>query len=199
MDTVILAAGENVRLQAAGIPPGKKPLLYRDGEVLVRRLCRQAREHAGGQLTIVVSPRNAEDIAFATDPYNPRMVVQTTAYGPTHALDLALDLRAMSSNGVLLLMADNYIKEWPFPGQLTSADWPKLSVVASNDPALHPIDGEGFFTDDRDSLIRWLGPLTFHRDMYTPESKSWLEAFDNIAFDLHTVLPGQVEDMGVPS
>lgn len=194
MDTVILAAGENVRLQVAGIPPGKKPLLMCEGEVLIRRLCRQVRaDRTRGlddRIVIVTSPGNTEDIAFATREFSPHIVVQLDAIGPTHALDLGLELTR--SNRVMLLMADNFIKDWYDNAGYT----PTVSVVLSNDHALHPISGDGFFIRDEDTLIRWLGPLTFHKDMYTPEAKSWVEAFDNIEFELlhHE---GNVKDMGV--
>jgi len=194
MDTIILAAGENVRLQAAGIPPGKKPLLYREGEVLVRRLCRQALENAsrfspGSRLVVVTNPSNTDDIAFATREFSPRIVVQLDAIGPTHAVDLGLEVT--KSHSIMLLMADNFIKHW----RTNHGFAPSVCVTTSDDHALHPIDTDGFFTDDQHSRIRWLGPLTFHKEMYTLEAKSWLEAFDNIQFTMHE--QDGIEDMGV--
>lgn len=193
MDAIILAAGENVRLQAAGLAPGRKPLILRDGEVLIRRLCRQAREAEVGGLTvvddiiIVCSPSNVEDIVFATKEFECMYVVQPQATGPQHALDLALRCSHPDEEMYVLLMGDNYIA-----GDLELDERRTISVIISKDSDLHPITLDGRFTDD-DTTRRWLGPVTFFRGDWVPGMSTWVDGFYDVHFHLtHT----DTEDMG---
>jgi hypothetical protein len=193
MDVIILAAGENVRLQAAGLAPGRKPLLMHEGEVLIRRLCRQVRSDAWiDRLIIVVSPRNVEDIVFATKGFDAMYIVQSEATGPQDAFSLGLKLTRSSS--VMLLMGDNFIPEW----RHISSQWPSVHVVQSADEALHPLTDGGFFIAQRTGECpRWLGPLVVCRAMLTTDKswRDWLDVFDDVAFDMMD--SGGVMDMGV--
>lgn len=192
MDVIILAAGENVRLQVAGLAPGRKPLLMREGEVLIRRLCRQARENPCDRIVIVASPRNVEDIVFATKDFNPMYVVQPDAAGPQAAFRLGLELTR--DDRVMLLMGDNFIPRW----RENHGAYPSASVTLCGDEALHPLTDDGFFIEPHaGECARWLGPLTVRVDMLDLEAPwpDWVTAFDNIAFDL--VIGEGVEDMGV--
>lgn len=177
MDAIILAAGENVRLQAAGLAPGKKPLLIRDGEVMLRRLARQARVLGASRIIVVASPSNAEDVAYAVTKYDARVVLQTEARGPTQAVDLGLEL--VQDEHCMLLMGDNYIPNDTCQDirRLTGPRMPNWVVTTrSSDHALHAINDEGKFTRT-ESMTRWLGPLQFTVCNWVPHAGSWTEAF----------------------
>lgn len=195
MDVIILAAGENVRLQAAGLAPGRKPLLLHEGEVLIRRLCRQVRSDAWlDRLIIVASPRNVEDIVFATKGFDAMYVVQPEATGPQDAFNLGLELAR--SRSAMLLMGDNFIPEW----RRIDSRWPSVHVVQSADEALHPLTDDGFFTAQRTGECpRWLGPLVVQRSMLTTDMMwhDWVGVFSNVGFEM---LDGSgIMDMGVLS
>ena len=191
MDTtaIILAAGENVRLQAAGLAPGRKPLLMHQGEVLIRRLCRQVRTQVSDTI-IVCAPNNVEDIVFATKEYEPYYVVQPAARGPQEAVSLAL--RSALTHDNVLLMGDNFYEEFPLLERDT------IYVTAdSTDPALHPV-GHGVFSDPKytppDWPVRWLGPVVFRRPAWIPLQDTWEASFRDV---FHMKEIKGVSDMGV--
>lgn len=192
MDTIILAAGENVRLQVAGLAPGRKPLIIREGEVLVRRLARQARERHGWEhrLIVVCSPSNAEDIVFATRSLRPRYIIQPEASCPQQAVDLALDL--VRTDHVMLLMGDNFIEQLP-EDQFTG-----VSVTSKDDYALHPVY-EGRFIYERNipniGTYRWLGPLIFMPEYWQRGATDWVHAFPPLS-PRFNYIKCQAEDMG---
>jgi len=196
VDAIILAAGENVRLQAAGLAPGRKPLIIRDGEVLIRRLCRQVVSHVS-EIIIVVSPANVEDIIFATKEFHPYYVVQPSATGPQRAVDLAL--HATHSSSHVLLMGDNFIQEYKHY-TVTREGGPGVYVSVSDDIHLHAIDDDGRFMDEQDRWVhartrtRWLGPVYFSNDEWTCGRNDWVSAFKGTEFTL--LKRDDIEDMG---
>lgn len=190
MDTIILAAGENVRLQVAGLAPGRKPLIIREGEVLIRRLCRQAQEMHGGRVVVVTSPSNTEDIVFATKDYATHYVVQAVPRGPQDAVDIALNV--LRSNRTMLLMGDNFIRE--LPSQFHTG----LCTIRSSDTHLQPlVNGRFVYEDDVASMPmcdRWLGPLYFMPQFWHRGESDWVMAFkDAPRFNYYTC---EAEDMG---
>jgi hypothetical protein len=121
----------------------------------------------------------------------PAYVVQPQAYGPQHAVNLALNM--VKSEHVMLLMGDNFVT-----GNL--ADLPVhtgVSIVLSEDTALHSLFAGRFVHESQlknGTPTRWLGPLIFRpRDWYFGDD--WVQCFKNApAF---TYFSCEAEDMGV--
>jgi hypothetical protein len=181
MDTtaVILAGGENVRLQVMGLPPGKKPLMVHNGEVLIRRLCRQVEMLGIERLVIVASPSNCEDIVFATREFDPLIIVQYTG-DVHHAMDLAMSV--VQTERVLLLMGDNYVHEVPLV-----ENTPYVSVVRAGDGSpLHRLSGG----------LHWLGPVLFNTACYGHGAKNWDDAI--FRKDQFVFVTSTSRDMGAP-
>lgn len=181
---VILAAGENTRLQVMGLPPGKKPLMVHDGEVLIRRLCRQARSAGCEDIVIVVSPTNCEDIVFATLDFAPYIVVQCQPSSVTDAMTIGMHtMSAVYADDVLLLMGDNYV-----PGEINlDAGTPHFIYTRQS-------------TDEALTLVappttRWVGPVFFPSTAYAP-GMLWSELFNS--FD-PIYITSRARDMGTPN
>lgn len=189
MDVIILAAGENMRLQAAGLAPGLKPLIIVENEVLIRRLCRQARDAYGSHIVIVCSPSNAREIVYATKDYASHYVLQPEAVGPCDAVDRALPLTR--SSHVMLLMGDNYLKDIPH----TYDEMNILTVQDSEDTALHKVLNGKLVPNDYEWDARWLGPLTFERKKWRTGKAQWVDALRDITFTC--VWDTDAQDMGV--
>lgn len=190
MDVIILAAGENVRLQAAGLPPGLKPLMIVENEVLIRRLCRQARALSNGDIIIVCSPTNVQEVIFATKDYASHYVVQPEPIGPCDAVDRAIPLGV--SEDVMLLMADNFIQNMPpFHNGFT----PTVCVTRRHNLNLHPIRNGQYTTLSEHATGWWLGPVVFPKNLWKRMCVKWETAFSAITFQ-EWELKG-VQDMGV--
>lgn len=188
MDVIILAAGENVRLQVAGLMPGHKPLLMVENEVLIRRLCRQARTWTAGRIIIVCSPMNAPEIVYATRIFGPHYVVQPDAIGPQDAVDRAFDLT--TTHNIALLMGDNYFTNVPF---MSDTPWPSISVTYDHDEALQPLRDGRFVPTHDDADAWWLGPLMFPRKQWLRGQSTWVNAFGTIRF---STFKGDTQDLG---
>lgn len=187
MDVIILAAGENVRLQPSGLSPGHKPLLLVEGEVLIRRLCRQANEIGAMRTIIVCAPTNVPEIVYATHTYSPHYVVQPEAVGPQEAVDRAIGL--VRSSRVLLLMGDNFIPDLDHIKDSAHI----ITVTHRRDDALQPIH-DGRFTYDRESADAWwLGPLVFPTSAWTEGCRNWVEAFK---YNKFKTVEGHARDLG---
>jgi hypothetical protein len=193
MDVIILAAGENVRLHAAGLAPGLKPLIVVNNEVLIRRLCRQVCDvWSTATIVIVVSPTNANEIVFATHDYLPQYVVQPKAVGPCEAVDRALRLEL--SPTVCLLMGDNFIKNFAPPPIIH----PAVTVTYELDANLHPLMDGSFITPVNGMDVgdaRWLGPLAFNTNMWCSHQQTWVQAFAKHRFQY--IEASGIQDMGV--
>lgn len=196
MDVIILAAGENVRLQAAGLAPGMKPLIIVKNEVLIRRLARQAREVAvmsGDRVIIVCSPDNAREVCFASNGYADHYVIQPEPKCPQEAVDRAMPL--VQSEHVMLLMGDNYIEE--MPDFVTSP-----SITITRDFRTHSLKGlwNGSFWDlsehpggSPDAL--WLGPIVFPKVKWREGHHTWTFALPTVKFTY--IEATGIKDMGV--
>ncbi len=114
MDSVILAAGANERLQGL-VLPYHKPLLVMNGIPIILDLIAKARElrEPGETITIVCAPENCRSIVdlirAQKAPYmdDLRFAVQPSPTGPINAL--ALGLTQCESDYVMMLCGDNVI------------------------------------------------------------------------------------------
>jgi len=168
VDTVILAAGRNVRLNGV-LPAFYKPLIVIDGQTLIRTAVELATKYSYSPPVVVVAPENALPIAQVLDGTSYHMIVQPEPTGPGDALLLGLLLTRCDT--VTILMADNVI-----PAQ------DMHEIVLANTPAVcikyvQPSDAERFtrlrrsltwvekvpITDDdvwEDGTTRcWVGPI----------------------------------------
>jgi hypothetical protein len=107
VDTVILAAGRNTRLNGF-VAAGHKPLLVVNGQPLIGHAARQglaAIEHGWQERVIVVaSPENAGVLSQVLPP-EVDIIIQRFPYGPGDALLTGLMLARAEE--VLVLMGDN--------------------------------------------------------------------------------------------
>lgn len=192
MDVIILAAGENVRLQAVGLPPGMKPLMIVENEVLIRRLCRQARALTNGDIIIVCSPTNVTEVIFATQDYASHYVIQPKPEGPCDAVDRAIKLG--DADDVMLLMGDNHIEEMP---HIHNGYTPVVYGRRSNELALHPISEYGHFVNGvhAEPMFRWLGPVAFPKKAWHTGESWWAAALRDTTFIMEEW--EGIRDMGV--
>lgn len=180
---VILAAGENARLQIAGLPPGHKPLLIWQDEVLIRRLARQCIEAKYDQTIIVVSPGNAQDICFAVEPWLDKIdfVMQPRPLGPQEAIDRTIDEISVSEY-VTVFMADNWMED----RYVECQDIERITVTHDDDEAFTEMQWTRgtyltFSHDDPPMFSaldkpRWLGPLCFMRLHWALGGRTWEES-----------------------
>jgi len=162
-----------------GLPPGKKPLMVHNGEVLIRRLCAQSRDAGCDRIVIVVSPGNCEDVVFATREFDPLLVVQYKQDGVHRAMDLGMMLVELCDD-VLLLMGDNYV-----PGDINlDGQDPFIFVRESTDAALTLVGRE---------CTRWVGPVYFPAAWHTFDADTWDVLFKTGPF---THIHGHAKDMG---
>lgn len=194
-DTIILAAGENVRLQAAGLPPSLKPLLMYKGEVLLRRLARQAAEAGSSRIVVVASPTNAEYVAYATKGFATDIVLQLEPRGPQDAVDTALTL--LLTPLVCLLMGDNWCDDIY---RFVHAHQPRINVILAAEQVdadrYTPVDSEGCIHNIHKQVsYRWLGPLVVDTMRWKTKSPTWREALYAVS---HELCYSTALDLGIP-
>jgi MobA-like NTP transferase domain len=111
VDTVILAAGRNERLNGL-VPAGHKPLLVVNGMPLIGHAVRQGAAAIdfgkGDRVIVVASPENAHALHQVLPP-DIYMIIQRFPEGPGDALLIGLTLSLSSE--VLVLMGDNYTSD----------------------------------------------------------------------------------------
>ena len=104
MDTVILAAGRNQRLQHI-IPPYHKPFIVLNGRSVLERAVDVATQtHPGDRCIVVCAPQNAVQAAHVVNS-RALLAVQAMPRGPGDALWCGLQL--VVTEHVLVLMGDN--------------------------------------------------------------------------------------------
>lgn len=175
MDTVILAAGRNERLNGL-VPAGHKPLIIHSKLPLIAHAARQgiaALQEDGDRVIVVASPENAAVLHQVLDP-RIHMIVQRLPNGPGDAL--LTGLRLCGADEALILMGDNVTPD---------VDVEKVRDTFGNvvGVSLTPIEGCERFTrwrsdgtwvekvpvkpaldmwtmrDDEPHALVWLGPL----------------------------------------
>lgn len=220
-DALILAAGENTRLQGI-VPPFMKPLMLVNGKPLVRHAIDHAMEWGAKHAVIVVSPDNASLIPTVVPHVGVHWVLQPRAEGVVDAIRRGM--HAVKSDMTLILCADNTFdhsqpqsellgiverREASFGSRVLNlraaarftqwtprTDTPGVHIVDTNaDNAGHSLTGNC-----------WIGPLLLKTDMlqqiftYSPSvpRQTIASLIRNATNDGHDLrpLPMECADMG---
>jgi len=136
VDTVILAAGRNQRLQHI-IPPYHKPFIVIDGKSVLARAVDWADRSYGhvNRVIVVCAPENAAQVSHVVNG-RAMLTVQSVPRGPGDALWHGLQL--VRTPQVLVLMGDNVTSDADMMKFFSAAAWkiegsPKIGIQTTQD------------------------------------------------------------------
>lgn len=171
LDTVILAGGQNQRLNGV-VPPYHKPFLVVNGESLLLRAVRHATDSCAQRIVVVTCAEIALPLVGLLEHSNVDLTnvhVITKTGGPGIALREGLEL--CRADRVLVLMADN----WNQSSDITKICQHRYAVGVRDVPAHeagqfthmrdgHWIEDKVVLTGDKPTTV-WCGPLLIDRSV----------------------------------
>jgi NDP-sugar pyrophosphorylase family protein len=186
MDAVILAAGNGSRLKGIAAT-GMKPLLVRDGEALVGRLCRQVAPYVS-RIVLVVSPVNAAAIVDLLGPEY-TYVIQPEADGPGGALLRGLE--AVTSDRVLVLMGDNFMHDDDVQAVANTGTFTDLVIGTRTLEHAHVaqrftrvrMGGSGYIESEEGPIFGWDGPWEVWCGPFRTDTKMCRKALKKASYE----------------